>query len=69
MTIINTILKPLEGVQNRPSPLRAPVRKVHLAIDDLMFDLKHGAIPDDYCLEQLADIEEKLKAVKELIYK
>ena len=69
MTIINSILKPLQGVQNRPSPLRNPLRKLRLSVDDLLFDLRNGGVPDDYCLEQFSDIEERIKAAKELMFK
>ena len=69
MTIVNSILKsrPLNADEPKHSPLRNSMRRTLIAVNDLLFDLKNGVVPDDYCYEQLAEIEAKIKDIKEKI--
>lgn len=68
MTIINTILNQSRKQNpHLPSPIRQPLRRTLLALDDLLFDLERGGIPDEYCFEQLEGIEDRLKRIKLLM--
>lgn len=68
MAIINTILEMRRDQNpNRPSTLRTPLRRIILGVDELLFDLENNVVPDDYCFEQLAELERRLARVKELM--
>ena len=68
MTINNNILESRRELNtSRASILRSPLRRIILSVDDLLFDLENKVIPDDYCFEQLAELERRLARVKELM--
>lgn len=69
MKINTTAVKSIARSHSAPAALRHPFRRTLIAMDELLFDLKRSAAADEYCFDQLTDIEDKLSQIKTLMMK